>query len=346
MAKQKKTSKKKTSKKISSKKSAIKKKSKKNTDKKNISKKKTTRKKASKKKTVREKSKQEKLNIEIEPEKEIKEVIEASNSAVDKIEQERAEFDAVDKMPEKFWQKGAYKILMDPTLIKSEDFLKYDLSALLSEFTKEMLKEDLIDFRISGMAIYSAAKLHHKKIRDVIDEEEKVQIREMRERTRREIPKAMPQPLREPRKIATSDELFEAMRSAIIETMQKRELLRRRREKKIAKREELKVIRSKGHLSKEILKHILGKSQTAEELLQSWFEKIKAKIKLSDRKYTTYEEMIQDVIEIEEKDSYGQKIKSVEMFIAMLFLSTGGKLIMTQEEDFKDIKIEIPRYVV
>ena len=94
------------------------------------------------------------------------------------------------------------------------------------------------------------------------------------------------------------------------------------------------------------MKHILGKNQTAEELLQKWFEKIKAKIKLSDRKYTTYEEMIQEVIEIEEKDSYGQKLKSVEMFIAMLFLSTGGKLIMTQEDDFEDIKIEIPRYVV
>jgi chromatin segregation and condensation protein Rec8/ScpA/Scc1 (kleisin family) len=306
----------------------------------------TTRKKTSKKKTVQKKTKQEQLNIEIEPEKEIKEVIEASNSTIDELERERAELDAVNEMPEKFWQKGAYKILMDPTLIKPEDFTKYDLSSLLSEFTKEMLKEDLIDFRISGMAIYSAAKLHHKKIRDVIDEEEKVLIREMRERTKREIPKAMPQPLREPRKIATSDELFEAMRSAIIETMQKRELLRRRREKKIAKREELKVVRSKGHLPKEILKHILGKNQTAEELLQKWFQKIKAKIKLSDRKYTTYEEMIQEVIEIEEKDSYGQKLKSVEMFIAMLFLSTGGKLIMTQEDDFEDIKIEIPRYVV
>lgn len=338
MPKQKKTSKKKKSKKISHKKSTIKKKS----DMKKSSKKKKT----SKKKTVQKKTKQEKLNIEIEPEKEIKEVIEASNSTIDKLEREKAEFDAVNEMPEKFWQKGAYKILMDPTLIKAEDFTKYDLSSLLSEFTKEMLKEDLIDFRISGLAIYSAAKLHHKKIRDVIDEEEKVLIREMRERTKREIPKAMPQPLREPRKIATSDELFEAMRSAIIETMQKRELLRRRREKKIAKREELKVVRSKGHLPKEILKHILGKNQTAEELLQKWFEKIKAKIKLSDRNYTTYEEMIQDVIEIEEKDSYGQKIKSVEMFIAMLFLSTGGKLIMTQEDDFEDIKIEIPRYVV
>lgn len=331
MAKQKKTSKKKKSKKSTSMKKSSKT---------------TKRKKTSKKKTVQKKTKQEQLNIEIEPEKEIKEVIEASNSTIDELERERAELDAVNEMPEKFWQKGAYKILMDPTLIKSEDFTKFDLSSLLSEFTKEMLKEDLIDFRISGMAIYSAAKLHHKKIRDVIDEEEKVLIREMRERTKRDIPKAMPQPLREPRKIATSDELFEAMRSAIIETMQKRELLRRRREKKIAKREELKVVRSKGHLPKEILKHILGKNQTAEEILQKWFQKIKAKIKLSDRKYTTYEEMIQEVIEIEEKDSYGQKLKSVEMFIAMLFLSTGGKLIMTQEDDFEDIKIEIPRYVV
>jgi chromatin segregation and condensation protein Rec8/ScpA/Scc1 (kleisin family) len=357
MAKQKKSSSKKGTKKTTKKKSSKKtaKKSSKKPRKKTT--KKTSKKKSTKNSTTQttlveesENTEKQVINKEEEektvPEKEIKEVIEVSDARIDELERQKQQQMLEDQMPAKFWQKGAYTVLMDPTMVKSEELVKYDLSALLSEFTKEMLKEDIVDFRISGMAIYSAAKLHHKKIRDVIDEEEKVQLKELRERMKREIPKAMAQPLREPRKIATSEELFDAMRSAIIETMQKRELLRRRREKQIARREELKVIRSKGQLPKEILKHILGKNKTIEELLQEWFDKIKAKIKLNDKKFTTYDEMIEDVIEIEEKDAYGQKIKSIELFIALLFLSTNGKLNITQGEDFDDITIEIPRYIV
>ncbi|MHA1729626.1 MAG: hypothetical protein ACTSWY_12990 [Promethearchaeota archaeon] len=295
---------------------------------------------AKKKKSGTKKKKSSEKSGKKETKKEIKEVIEAQ---INRIDYDKSE---APKMPEKFWQKGAFTALMDPSLVDSKELVKYDLSSILSEFTKKMLEEEIIDFRISGMAIYSTAKLYHKKIKDVIDEEEKVQIRELREKARREIPKAMPQPLRESRKIATSDELFGAMRAAIIETMQKRELLRIRRDKNIEKKEELKILRAKGQLPEEILKHILGKKKTTQEILQSWFETIRAKIKLNDKKRTSYGEICRDIIEIEEKDHYGQKLRSIEFFIALLFLSTDGKINLSQDTDFDNIQIEIPRHIM
>lgn len=278
--------------------------------------------------------------------KPVKEVLEAS------IDEEVMDEQAIKapKLPEKFWQKDIWRVLLDPSLVEADLMNKYDLAKLLNDFTQEMLKTDLVDFRISGMAIYNSAKIHHKKIKDVIDEEEQVQLKEMKERAKREVPQAMAQPLREPRKIATSDELFEAMRAAIIETMQKREVLKRKREERENRRQELKVIQSKGKLPLDILKHITGKEKTIEEILNSWYEKIKAKTKLNDSKKTTYQEIVRDIIEQEHpNDAYGRKYQSIQLFIALLFLSTGGtgssspRTNISQNEDFGEIDIEINR---
>lgn len=284
--------------------------------------------------------------LEASDAKPVKEILEAS---IDEDIMDEQSMKAP-KMPEKFWQKDIWRVLLDPSLVESELMNKYDLAKLLNDFTQEMLKTELVDFRISGMAIYNSAKIHHKKIKDVIDEEEQVQLKEMKERAKREIPQAMAQPLREPRKIATSDELFEAMRAAIIETMQKREILKRKREERENRRQELKVVQSKGKLPLDILKHITGKEKTIDEILNSWYEKIKAKTKLNDNKKTTYQEIVSDIIEQEHpKDSYGRKYQSIQLFIALLFLSTGGtgssspRINISQNEDFGNINIEINR---
>ena len=281
---------------------------------------------------------------EVKEKKETKEIIEATNEYVDQLQAKRA---AEFKIPERFWQKEeVFKVLLDPSLVKSENLNKYDISKLLLSFTEKMLQEELIDFRITGLAINNAAKLYHKKIKDVIDEEEKIQIKEMRERAKREIPRAMPQPLREPRKVATSDELFEAMRAAIIETMQKRELLRIRRQERIKKREELKILKTKGALPKELLKHLTGQEESIEEQIDHWLQKIKAKSKLNKNHKTSYFELCHDVIDLEVKNALEKKLKYINLFIAMMFLSTQKKIILTQEDEFSDIIIEVPKYIV
>jgi hypothetical protein len=273
----------------------------------------------------------------------VKEIIEATNEL---IEKKQAISGEKSNLPEKFWQKDEWRVLLDPTLIKSEEITQYDLSALITDFTNKMLTQDLVDFRISGMAIYSTAKLHHRKIKDVIDEEEQIQIQQLRERAQREIPKAMPQPIREPLKIATRDELFGAMRAAIIETMQKRELLRRKRIAREERRAELKFIKTEGKLPLEILRHITGKDRTVEETLNYWFDKIRAQIKLNGGKQTSYDEMCDEVIAKEVKDSYGKRLKNIEFFLSLLFLSTGGRILIDQDSDFDSIVISIPRHII
>ncbi|MEJ2293545.1 MAG: hypothetical protein P8Y23_02115 [Candidatus Lokiarchaeota archaeon] len=139
--------------------------------------------------------------------------------------------------------------------------------------------------------------------------------------------------------IATKDELFEAMRSAIIETMQNKEKLRRRRLRREQLKEQKIQMRSKAQLPKELLKHISGREQSIEELHESWYNRIKAKINL-ENKETTFFDLAQ-IIKVEEPSDIGRRFAFVRMFLALMFLSTGNKLTLNQIEDFKDFEINL-----
>ncbi|MFX1568150.1 MAG: hypothetical protein ACFFCV_07265 [Promethearchaeota archaeon] len=243
----------------------------------------------------------------------------------------------------KFWQKPPFSSLLDTELAKESDIAFYDLSKLVDTFFDNMLHEDLINYKISGIALKTSASLHHYKISSIIKEEEQIQRREELEKFRqshsRSIPKALPQPISPKMQIATKDELFDAMRSAIIEVMQNKEKLKRRR----LRREELKdqriQMKSKAQLPKELLKHISGKEQTVEELHESWYNRIKATISLNNEETSIYDLM--DIIKNEEKSSIGRKFSLVRMFLALMFLSTGNRLNLEQEEDFQNISVNI-----
>lgn len=250
------------------------------------------------------------------------------------------------RMDKKFWQKPPFSLLIDPELLNDPEVLNQDFTPLIHKFFSEMLKEDFINFRISGMAILGAATLHHAKIKDVIEHEQKIQkdieIEEMRERTRRTIPKALPQPIQPSKKMATKDDLFSAMRSAILETMQNREKLRRRREKKEEQKHQVQIKRSKAHLPKDILKHITGKELTIEELIESWLNKIKASISLNESDSLSFHELI-DLIKQEQKDVLSRKFALVRMFLSLMFLGTSKKIDMFQPEDFENFDIMIKK---
>jgi len=243
----------------------------------------------------------------------------------------------------KFWQKPPFSSLLDTELAKESDIAFYDLSKLVDTFFDNMLHEELINYKISGIALKTSASLHHYKISSIIKEEEQIQKREELEKFRqshsRTIPKALPQPISPKMQIATKDELFDAMRSAIIEVMQNKEKLKRRR----MRREELKdqkiQMKSKAQLPKELLKHISGKEQTVEELHESWYNRIKATINLNNKETNIYDLM--NIIKNEEKSSIGRKFSLVRMFLALMFLSTGSKLNLSQEEDFQNISVDI-----
>lgn len=270
-----------------------------------------------------------------------KEVVEVYESDVGDADDENLD---MEKMPKKWWLEEPWRSLLDPSLVKTSDALKYDLSSLINQFTEKMLQESYINFRISGIAIFSAAKMHHWKIRDVIDEEQKIQEQEIKERTQREIPKTIAQPLRESRKIATQEELFGALKSAILETMQQRERLKIRREEKLAQKQEQKVIRTKGRLPPELLKHILGKEETIEDLKNYWLNKIITMYRLAGERAhnegITFYELKSLIEEEQELPKEVIKMKEVKLFEVLMFLTSDGKISMAQTDFDAEIFIK------
>jgi len=250
-----------------------------------------------------------------------------------------------DKLELKFWQKPPFSSLLDPELAKDSNVAFYDLSSLVDKFFSNMLSEDLINYKISGIALKTSALLHHYKISSIIRDEENIQKKEelelFREKHGRSIPKALPQPIQPKMLISTKEELFDAMRSAIIETMQNKEKLKRRR----VRREELKqnkiMVRSKAQLPKELLRHITGREQSVEELHESWFNRIKAKVEFDEKETSFYE--IAKIIVDEEESEIGRKFAFVRLFLALMFLSTGNRVYLSQDEDFKDFAINLKK---
>jgi len=284
----------------------------------------------------KKKSKKKVKKEEVEPE--IKEIVTVGVELEDNSEIDEAE---VLEKSGKWWIEEPWRSLLDPDLANNVDLAKFDISTLIEQFIDKMLAEDLIDFRISGLAIYSSAKFYHRKITSVIAEEEHIQREELRARLRREIPRAINQPLRESRKIATSDELFGAMRRAIIETMQKREKLRIRRERKLAKREKQVRIRGKGRLPAEILKHITGSELTIEQRLQKTHQKIKEIIRMNKDGQTFSVELLKKMIYEEDTALLKKKVNYIQLFEELLFLASLNKVVMGQKTMRSPIEVTL-----
>ncbi len=244
----------------------------------------------------------------------------------------------------KFWQKPPFSVLLNFELAKESDVAFYDLSSLVDKFFSKMLSEDFINYKVSGIALKNSASLHRYKIKSVIKEEEEIQKQEMIEKlrrtTQRRIPKTLTQPIRPKLKTSSQEELFEAMRAGIIETMQKKEKLKRRRLKREQELNKKKQQKSEATLPKELLKHISGREMSIEELHESWYNKIKANINLEGKVKTSFFELIKLISE-DEENILGRKYELVRMFLALMFLSNNKRISLIQDEEFKDIEIEI-----
>lgn len=294
--------------------------------------------KKSTKKSAKKTSKKKQTDTEI-TEPVIKEVISIGAD----LDEEKVGEDGEEILVRKWWLEEPFRSLLDPDLIKTVDFSKFDLSSLIQEFTERMVAEELIDFRISGLAIYSSAQLYHTKITGVIKQEEDIQKAVMRERIRRQIPKAIAQPLREARKIATSEELFGAMRRAIIETMQKREKLRINRERKMAKKETQVKKKGKGRLPAEILKHITGNSETIEDRLKYRHRQMVEIIRMENPPDRTVSmDYFKDMIyHNPDYKIITKKVKYIQSFEEMLFLASLNKVVLHQEETESPLYIKL-----
>ena len=184
--------------------------------------------------------------------------------------------------------------------------------------------------------------MYHQKITGVIHEEEEIQKQELRRRMRRQIPKAISQPIREVRKIATSEELFDSMRRAIIETMQNREKLRIRRIRRQEKKEKLVKRKGKGRLPAELLKHITGKKDTIEQRLQQRQRQIKEIINMESPQDSIISiNYLKNLIYSQHEDKLGKHVEYLSCFQELLFLASLNKISLIQENQSQPIRIKV-----
>ncbi len=240
----------------------------------------------------------------------------------------------------KFWQKNDYfRSLLDPEIIKKLDLTSYDLAKLLNEFFTEMFKRDFIDFKVSGIAVHSAAKIYRWKITEVLEQQEKELEEQRKDALKRAIPTSISQPLRAGRQIATQEDFMQSMRSAIIEVMRKRE----KQAIKLAKTrgtegsdDEHKRARTRKTLPESIRKALLGKERI-EDTFQRWLEIMYKRIKESPDKRASYFNDLKPLIE--KVDRFKFKFEHARLFLSMMFLRNRGKIDLEQGEELTDIYV-------
>lgn len=240
----------------------------------------------------------------------------------------------------KFWQKNdLFRSLLDPEVVKELDLTKYDLAKLLKDFFGEMFKEEYIDFRVSGIAIHSAAKIHRLKITEVLEEQLREEQERKKEALRRQIPSSISQPLRGGRQIATKDDFMGAMRRAIIEVMRKREKQQQRMDKK-RKTAPKKKIKVKKKLPEGIRKAILGKERI-EETFDRWYSTIRQKLKESPEGEISYFDDLKPMVQM--SNAYLHRFEHARLFMSLLFLRNRSKIDLKQHDELTDILVAMEK---
>ncbi|MHA1700006.1 MAG: hypothetical protein ACTSWN_14290 [Promethearchaeota archaeon] len=248
--------------------------------------------------------------------------------------------DLIENSSIKFWQQDeTFRTLFDPDVIKSLDVKNIDLEKILNDFFSKMFKQKFIDFKVSGIAVHSAAKIYRRKIQEVLESQQKIEEARKREALKRQIPTALSQPLRGGIKIATQDEFIASMRRAIIEVMRKREKQQKRLMRK--RSQEIKSIRktkTKKRLPEGIRKAILGKERI-EDTFDRWYSIIRSKARKSPDGLVSF---INDLKpEIKTNNKYSYRFQYARLFMSLMFLRTRGKIDVMQEDELTDLYISL-----
>ncbi|TFG05650.1 MAG: hypothetical protein EU536_01295 [Promethearchaeota archaeon] len=137
-----------------------------------------------------------------------------------------------DLSDDEFYFKHPYNALIDPDIWRGKNPWHYDIAKLLPEFYSKM--EGNFKFKILGLALQSAAKLHYAKILYLIHTEEKFKEHLEIERKRHESSELgrLGLPLRRLGEEADSDDLFDELVTMLLDE-------KKRLEKKIEKEQKL-----------------------------------------------------------------------------------------------------------
>lgn len=124
---------------------------------------------------------------------------------------------------EEFYFKHPYNALIDADIWKKGNPWKYDIGKLLPSFFEKM--KDNLKFKILGLALQSAAKLHYAKILYLIHSEEKFKEHLEIEKKRHESSELgrLGLPLRRIGEEADADDLFDELVNVLLDEKRKLE---------------------------------------------------------------------------------------------------------------------------
>ncbi|MHA1265064.1 MAG: hypothetical protein ACTSRS_07480 [Candidatus Helarchaeota archaeon] len=133
---------------------------------------------------------------------------------------------------EEFYLKHPYNALIDTDIWRGKNPWQYDLSKLLPKFFEKMKAN--LKFKLLGLALYSAAKLHVAKILYLIHSEEKFKEHLEIEKKRHESAELgkLGLPLRRLGEEADADDLFDELVNLLLEEKKRLERKIERKKKK------------------------------------------------------------------------------------------------------------------
>lgn len=135
----------------------------------------------------------------------------------------------------RFFLDVPYIYLVNPDMLPSRKLLQFPLGRIIHEFYEEMKKEEELDFKILGMSLKSAARLHRMKVSQAISYERKLDKDYDIKRKKGEFVYDRPlrQYMRRPEMSFTSESAADAFYEQLMFSLRSSEEKTRRRRKKM-----------------------------------------------------------------------------------------------------------------
>jgi segregation and condensation protein A len=215
---------------------------------------------------------------------------------------------------EPFWLQPPWVMLTDIIKLRKLSPWNIEVDHIIHGFLEKMLSMDLINFRISGLALFSASLLHRLKTETVLKSNQEEEVEDDIEEEFKLLPPIVP-PFRQTSRRVSIGELLVALDDVL-------------KQEKIVKERSL-ISKSLINELKPLVFAIDPDRTQIENIITRIYEKIKEK-SLLNRK-VKFREILTDK----------SKIGIVRTFFCVLILGFRGYIEVWQEEDFGEIFIEL-----
>ncbi len=210
---------------------------------------------------------------------------------------------------DQFWLKHPYAVLFDLIHLQRVKPWNIDLASLLEELLREMEGRGFIDFSVSGTALLSSAILLRMKSELVLKMEEPPRPPVARPTD------YVPPPLVFPLRFESTTTSLDEVLKGILEVLKAERLLPAQLQQ--------------ASRTPEVFEQVDDFLVKIEEYIKAFYARIVSKAKKGVR--VSFLRLL----------GKGDVLEAVRVFIMLLFLAAEGKVGLSQEEEFGDIRVEL-----